>query len=179
MKSGQKIVIETERLIIMPLEYPQLEKYLKNDNSLEAELKLNKSKRTIPTELVEALEKDILPSVANQNKNYLFSTLWTVISKEQNSIVGDLCFMGEPNEQSEVEIGYGTYKEFQNKGFMTEALNGMINWAKNRNEIKSIIAQTECSNPASQAVLAKNKFIRYELTNSMITWKYLFQGNKE
>ena len=36
-------MIETERLILKPLTYEQLIKYIKCDNSLETELKLNKS----------------------------------------------------------------------------------------------------------------------------------------
>jgi len=36
-------------------------------------------------------------------------------------MVGHLCIVREPNAKGEVEVGYGTYDEFQNKGFMTEA----------------------------------------------------------
>ena len=104
-------MIETERLILKPLTYGQLKKYIRPDNSLETELKLNVTSRTISPELKEALEQTILPNVADTGKNYLFSTLWTVISKEENKMVGDLCFVGEPNTEGEVEIGYGTYEE--------------------------------------------------------------------
>ena len=62
-------------------------------------------------------------------RTYLFSTLWTIILKEENKMVGDLCFVGEPDAEGEIEIGYGTYDEFRKRGYMTEAVNGMINWA--------------------------------------------------
>ena len=90
-------MIETKRLLIKPLSYYQIRKYLKNDNSLETELNLDRSSRSISEELKEALENTILPNVADTSKNYLFSTLWTLILKEQNKMVGDLCFYGEPN----------------------------------------------------------------------------------
>jgi len=108
-------MIETERLTLMPLTYEQLLKYIKADNSLEIELKLNKTSRTIPPELKEALEVAIIPNVADFNKNYLYSTLWTLILKEQNKMVGDLCFMGEPNIDGEIEIGYGHLPHFSEK----------------------------------------------------------------
>ena len=123
-------MIETKRLILHPLTYLQLLKYIRVDSSLETELNLNKTARTISAELKEALEQTILPDVANENKNYLYSTLWTAISKEANKMVGDLCFVGEPNDAGEIEIGYGTYEEFRKNGFMTEAVGGMIQWAK-------------------------------------------------
>ena len=50
-------MIETSRLLIRPLTYEQLVKYLQNDNSLEAELNLTPSLRSISPELKEALEQ--------------------------------------------------------------------------------------------------------------------------
>jgi hypothetical protein len=57
-------MIETARLILKPLTYDQLVKYTKCDNSLEAELNLNETSRTISPELKEAFEQKILPKVA-------------------------------------------------------------------------------------------------------------------
>lgn len=167
-------VIETQRLIIQPLTYEQLLKYKNIDGSLEAELRLNKTTRTISAELKEALEQTILPNVADATKNYLFSTLWTVISKSENKMVADICFVGEPNTDGEVEIGYGTYDEFRNRGFMTEAVGGMIRWAKEHPAIKSIIASTEKNNMASYSVLEKNNFIKIGETETMFNWRLLF-----
>ena len=43
--------------------------------------------------------------IANPNENHLFSLpLWTVIWKEKNKMVGDLCVMGEPNAKGELEL---------------------------------------------------------------------------
>lgn len=58
-------MIETERFILKPLTYEQLIKYIKDDNSLETELHLNSTSRIISPELKEALEKTILPNVAD------------------------------------------------------------------------------------------------------------------
>ena len=164
-------MIETERLLLKPLTHKQLIKYIKNDNSLEDELNLNKSSMTISKELKEALEKTILPNVADSTKNYLFSTLWTVIDKEHNKMVGDLCFVGEPNEDGEVEIGYGTYEEFRGNGFMVEAVKGLITWAKNHPKVKSIIASTEKNNIASYTILEKNNFLKVGETDTLFNWR--------
>jgi [ribosomal protein S5]-alanine N-acetyltransferase len=162
---------ETERLILEPLNYNQLIKYIRLDNSLETELNLNESKRTISPELKEALEQTILPNVLDPQKNYLFSTLWTVISKEENKMVGDLCFVGEPNANGEVEIGYGTYEEFRKRGFMTEAVSAMIKWAKNQPDIRTIIASTDKTNVDSFSILQKNNFTKSGETETLFNWR--------
>jgi len=164
-------MIETERLILKPLNYEQLLKYIKCDNSLEVELNLNETSRTISSELKEAFEQTILPNVADNSKNYLYSTLWTAISKIDNKMVGDLCIVGGPNANGEIEIGYGTYDEFRNKGFMTEVVSGIIEWAKTQPEIKSIVASTDKTNNASFKVLEKNSFIKIGETKTLFNWK--------
>jgi RimJ/RimL family protein N-acetyltransferase len=162
---------ETERLILKPLTFEQLKKYIRLDNSLEIELNLNKTSRVISPELKEALEETILPNVADTSKNYLFSTLWTVISKDENKMVGDLCFVGEPDTEGEVEIGYGTYPEFRKRGFMTEAVAEIIKWAEKQPDIRSIIASTEKSNIDSYSILERNNFIKFGETETLYNWR--------
>lgn len=164
-------MIETARLKLVPLTYEQLLKYLQADNSLEADLHLNGTSRSISPALKEALEETILPSVADPARNYLFSTLWTVILKEENKMVGDLCFVGEPNDAGEIEIGYGTYEDFQKKGYMTEAVGAIIQWAKTQPGVTTILADTNKDNPASWAVLKKNKFVRFGETETLFNWR--------
>ncbi|NVN96345.1 MAG: GNAT family N-acetyltransferase [Bacteroidetes bacterium] len=170
-------MIQTERLIIIPLTYEQLLKYIKCDNSLETELNLNKTSRTISLELKEAFEQTILPNVANPAKDYLYSTLWTAISKADNKMIGDLCIVGEPNPDGEIEIGYGTYNEFQNKGFMTEIVGGIIKWATMQAKVSSIIASTEKTNIASSKVLEKNRFQQTGETETLLNWKLKLRNN--
>lgn len=167
-------MIETEKFIIKPLTYYQLLKYLKCDNSLEEELNLNKNSRTIAPELVEAFESTILPNVADTSKNYLFSTLWTGILKAENKMVGDICIVGEPNENGEIEIGYGTYDEYKGKGYMTEMVSGIILWAKSQANVQSIIASTNKDNVASFKVLEKNNFKTIGETEELLNWKLAF-----
>jgi RimJ/RimL family protein N-acetyltransferase len=169
-------MIETERLIIKPLTHGQLIKYIRLDGSLETELNLNETTRTISPELREALEVTILPSVADRDKNYLFSTLWTLISKKERKMVGDLCFVGEPDANGEVEIGYGTYAEFRKMGYMTEAVGGMIKWAQKQPYIRSIIASTGKTNIDSFSVRERNNFIKSGETETLYHWRLKISG---
>lgn len=167
-------MLETERLIIKPLSYNQLVKYLKADNSLEEELGLKKSSRTLSPELLEAFEQTILPNVADPSKNYLFCTLWTAISKADLAMVGDLCITGEPDSQGRIEIGYGTHEEFRGRGFMTEMVGAIIAWAKKQPGVSAIIASCDKDNGASISILAKNNFIRTGKTETQYNWSLEF-----
>jgi len=165
-------MIETKRLYLKPLTYNQLLKYIQGENLLEKELNLNSTSRVISPELKEALETSILPNVKDKNKNYLYYTLWTIISKSDNKMVADLCIIGEPNANGEIEIGYGTYEEFQRKGYMTEAVSGIIEWAKSQHNVNSVLASTEKSNIASFKVLEKNNFKKTDETETLFNWRH-------
>jgi [ribosomal protein S5]-alanine N-acetyltransferase len=164
-------MVETQRLKITPLTYEQLLKYRRNDQSLELEMNLNKTSRVISSELAEALDETIIPNTLDESRDLLYNTLWAIILKEENKMVGDLCFIGDPNLEGEVEIGYGTYPEFQGKGYMTEAIGGMIKWAFEQPIVKIIIARTDKNNLASTKVLQKNKFKRFEASDHLLLWK--------
>jgi RimJ/RimL family protein N-acetyltransferase len=165
-------MIETDRLILKPLTNGQLLKYIRNDNSLEKELNINESSRNISAELKEALEQTILPNTADTNKNYLYSTLWVIILKADNKMVGDLCIFGEPDKEGEIKIGYGTHEEFRMKGYMTEAVSGIISWAGSQSKVNSIFASTEINNNASFKVLEKNNFIKVGKTETEFNWRF-------
>lgn len=162
--------IETERLFLHPLTYEQLKKYLQNDGSLEKELAIEWRPREIHPELKEALENTLLPSVAN-NANYHFFTLWTMISKERNCMIGDLCFKGAPCEDGGVEIGYGIYPAFERKGHITEAVEVLCHWALGQKYVRSVKAETAKENIASQRVLQKNGFVFMGEKNGMLQWQ--------
>lgn len=168
-------MIASENLILKPLTHGQLIKYIANDNSLERELKLNPTVKNISPELREALAETILPNVADSGKNHLFSTLWGVILKAENRMVGDVCFVGEPAADGEIEIGYGTYENYRGKGYITEAVACMIDWAKRQDNVKSIFAQTAKDNPASWRILEKNGFVKVDEDGNLLSWRLTFE----
>ena len=165
-------MLQTARLIIQPLTYDQLVKYIRADHSLEAELRLKPSPVLISPDLKEALEQAILPNVADSKRNYLYHTLWTIISKDGHQMVGDMCFVGEPTATGEVEIGYGTHECHRGKGYMTEAVHALVQWAIHQPGVNSVIASTLKDNAASYAVLQKNGFIKTGESADMFHWKY-------
>lgn len=164
-------MILTERLRLIPLTHDQLQKYLLADHSLEDDLQLNQINLTIAPELKEAIEQVFLPNTAKPEKNYLFCTIWTIILRSANKMVADLCIVDEPNEHGEIEIGYGTYAAEQGKGYMTEAVGGIIQRAQQQPAVKAIVAGTDKTNIASYSVLQKNGFAQSGETETGFTWR--------
>lgn len=166
-------MIETSRLIIKPLNSSQLLKYLDNDPSLDRELNLVVSSRDISPELREVMKGILIPKISKAESDCIYPTLWTVIEKGHNKMIGDLCFMAGPGETGEIQIGYGMYERYRNMGFMTEAVDGLIKWARMQPEVKSIAATTDKRNIASYSVLIKNSFKRVDKNGSRFQWKLM------
>ena len=62
-------------------------------------------------------------------KNYLYHSFWFLIRNTDRAIVGAADFKGPPDNQGQVEIGYGLGPEFEKQGFMTEAVTALCQWA--------------------------------------------------
>jgi [ribosomal protein S5]-alanine N-acetyltransferase len=163
--------LQTQRLRIIPLTQAQLANYSIPDFSLENSLNVNTITRIVPEFLANVINNKILPSVNDTSKNPLYYTFWTIIFKQENVMVADLCFKGEPNDNGEIEIGYGTYPTFEGKGFMTEAVGEIIKWAFAQPKVQSVTAQTDPTNIASQKILEKNNFMQYGKTVENILWR--------
>lgn len=72
--------------------------------------------------------------------------------------IGELCFKGVSADGS-VEIGYGISPEFWGRGFATEAVKAVTEWALSEPNVNRITAETEEDNIASQRVLEKSGFV--------------------
>lgn len=153
-----RTMIETKRLIIKPLNSDQLEKYINSPDELAADLGLVPSPVLMGEEVKEAIRNDLLPNVTDVTKDPLFYTMWLVIKKNSKTIVGGICFHGEPDENGEVEIGYGIDEPFQNRGYMSETIAGIPHWITDYKKVKVIKAETEYDNISSIRVLEKNGF---------------------
>lgn len=165
---------ESTNLILKPLTKKQLAKYLKHDGSLERELKLNNSQQVTKPEVVKALTENILPYTEDAGKNHLFTELWVIILKEESKIIGNISFLSRPDVDGEVEIAYRIFEQFRRNGYMTEALDCILEWVKRQDFVKSIFAQTAQSNIPSWRILAKNNFEKVGEDELLFDWRLKF-----
>ena len=74
--------------------------------------------------------------------NIQWLTNWQIILAVENRAIGSACFMGPPNEKSEVEIGYGINDPYYGHGYMTEAIVALSAWALQQDGVKVVTAKT-------------------------------------
>ena len=73
-----------------------------------------------------------------------------------------------PNENGEVEIGYGLGKAYRRNGYMTEAIKAMCEWALKQTGVSAVIAQTDFDGFASQKVLERCGFKKYSEAETLL-----------
>ncbi len=166
------MMVETSRLLISPLTREQLSLYLQAGDLFETATGLTCAGRIVMPAVKDMVTRFTLPQMANTGgDNYLFYTFWIVVEKSSRLIVAELGFKGVPTGSGEIEIGYGTMPAHQGKGFMSEAVGGMVRWGKKRPDVHCILAETAENNAASIKVLHKNNFTAYSKKGNMLWWK--------
>jgi len=164
------MVIETERLELIPLTSQQLRLWVENIPTLESELKC--SYQAEPLEgFFKKIVKGQLIATENDEENYLFHSFWLFIRKSDRLVVGSADFKDVPNEDGEVEIGYGLGKQFEHNGYMTEAVQAMCKWALEQKAITHVIAETDMDGFASQRILKRCGFTQYK-QGETLWWKF-------
>lgn len=166
--------IETQRLRMIALDRENLMRCRVSRRLMEKDLGLTITHcvedREMEDELRIALEM-MIHLVEEDNENYLWNTNWEIVLKEKNRIIGGFCFQGCPNTNGEVQIGYIMQKQYQNRGYMTEVLQGMVSWALAQKGVLSVIAETEKDNLPSGRVLSRIGMKTYRETDNTFWWK--------
>jgi RimJ/RimL family protein N-acetyltransferase len=134
---------------------------MENIPALEREL--NCSYQAEPVEgMFWEIVKGQTDKALNDEANYLYYTFWFLVGKTDRIVVGLADFKDVPDENGEVEIGYGLGKRFEGNGYMTEAVKAICEWALEQKGISHVIAETDVDNLASQNILKRCGFSLYK-----------------
>jgi RimJ/RimL family protein N-acetyltransferase len=68
-------------------------------------------------------------------------------------VIGDVGFHAPPDELGEVSLGFGIVPAARRRGYAAEALRAVLDWALRQPEVRSVHADTDLVNLASQRVL--------------------------
>lgn len=155
------MIIETERLKLIALKYEELYLLINDIEKLENILTIKYDATPI-----EGSFKDILLSqleiTKNDKDNYMWHSFWLIIRKSDNIAIGMIDFKDTPNENGEVEIGYGLGEKFEHNGYMTESVKALCSWALKEDSVKSVIAETDKDGFSSQKILKNCGFNKYK-----------------
>ena len=146
--------LRTPRLHLVPLTLPQLQLCLIDLPALEAELGLPLSRDVLNERAQGAIRKKIEKMTGMDEANQPWQTYWLIIVSENNFGAGLAGFKGYPDESGSSEIGYGIDPAYQNKGYMSEAVKALVDWAFLHPFCQRVTATT-VENPASRRLLEK------------------------
>jgi [ribosomal protein S5]-alanine N-acetyltransferase len=147
--------LETERLTIVPVDHQLVEKLSPEDYEIHGFIK----------SYLQKLQEDA---------SLLGWGVWFVIERETGRIIGDIGFKGKPVDHA-VEIGYGIIPSAQGRGYATEGVNKIIEWALSTNLASHVVAECINDNIASVKVLEKLGFERTGTNENMLKWKLSHQ----
>ena len=157
------IEIYAQRLRLIPLDNHLLTIWnTEGRKALSTKLGLNPTEWQISeeyrVETEDALQNFWLPMTAQYADNFFWYTNWEIVLESENVSIGGIGFAGFPDQEGVTMVGYFIDGNHREKGFATEALNCLIDWAKLEPSLKTIIADTPFFNLPSQNVLKKAGF---------------------
>jgi len=164
--------LQTERLRLIALTLDQLRLYLTAPQELEGTLGFPVS-RAIVTQIVrKAIGTKISKMAPVEETAHPWYTYWMIVTPDEAYGAGLAGFKGYPNHLGEAEIGYGIDPDYRRRGYMTETVQALIDWAFEEPNCRSVIAPgTLKSNIASNRVLAKAGMYVYEETDDTLSWR--------
>ena len=131
--------LKTKRLFLVPMTRQELEQTIAREENPE----------------LKRAYGEMLAGVDADPGNALWNTPWAMRLKKEGTCIGDLGFKGAPKKGT-VELGYGVLKEYEGRGYTTEAVGAMIDWAFSQDGVYAI--EAEAGNAASAHILEKRGF---------------------
>jgi GNAT superfamily N-acetyltransferase len=167
---ADKLILSTPRLSLVCLTEFQLECCLYNLPELEADLGMPIASDAIDDNVIRAMGLKMLKMSSMHPERHPWQTYWLIVVKEASIGAGFIGFKGYPNAEGETEIGYGISPQYQGKGYMTEAVRALCDWAFSHPFVSAVTATT-VTNPASNRVLEKVGAQIVSVDESSTNWK--------
>ena len=164
--------IQTERLRLIPLSLNQLQCYIATPEVLEQELGVEVSREIVTDRLRRAVAMKVAKMASAAPSEHEWYTYWLIVVKDSLYGAGLAGFKGLPDAQGQTEIGYGIDPAYRNRGYMTEAVKGLIEWAFQDMRCSAVIApDTKRWNVASHHVLENVGMRVYGETEEALDWR--------
>ena len=126
----------------------------------------------LPAEWPQRDLLDVLPLQAAASFYAERFGVWVMIERVSGTVVGDIGFMGPPDESGSVEVGYSVIPDRRRRGYATEAARAILEWVLTEPSVAVVMAGCEEANEASIRTLDRIGFRRTGQTNGEIRWHY-------
>lgn len=126
---------------------------------------------TLPTEWPHADLLDALPLQAAASPETALFGVWVMIERDSGVVVGDIGFIGLPDEAGSIELGYSVIPDRRRRGYATEAAAAIVEWALSQPGVRVVVAGCDNGNEPSIRTLERLGFRRTGETNGQIRWE--------
>lgn len=176
------LYLETERLILVQTPLAVLQKRLQQDTfTAEVTLPRGTVRVTFPAEWPgEALK--LFPKMIEAYGRAPEDVPWggTVIDRREWVAVGQMGFRDRPVD-GVVEVGYGINPSYQKRGYATEMVQALTDWALAQPTVRRVVAECRPDNLGSIRVLEKSGFEQVggrfdEEDGALIVWERSERG---
>ncbi|MFF7164045.1 GNAT family N-acetyltransferase [Streptomyces sp. NPDC008086] len=86
--------------------------------------------------------------------------LFVLVREEDGLAVGGMGFHGAPDDEGRAEVGYDLVEGARGRGYASEALTALSDWALARDDVHTLQATVEAANLPSQAVATRAGYVR-------------------
>ena len=126
--------------------------------------------------------REMLSGCKRDPENRVWYAPWKMTLKKDDTYIGNLSFKG-PAKDNVVEIGYGILQDQEGKGYTTEAVQAMTQWAFGNADVVFVEAEIEPENRASRRILEKCGFVsngegqedpRFVLEKPLTNWMAIY-----
>jgi [ribosomal protein S5]-alanine N-acetyltransferase len=146
--------IQTKRLLLRKIVPADLEEifFLRSDPGVLRYI----NKVLSPT------RESALDWISRMNTNIQSNTsiVWGITLQGDKKVIGTICLWNIQEEHHRAEVGYALHPGHQYKGYMSEALEAVLNYSFSIMNLHSLEASVNPANTASINLLQKNKFVR-------------------
>jgi ribosomal-protein-alanine N-acetyltransferase len=108
------------------------------------------------------LGPEVAPDYVDMLRSSAKADIWrhgfAIVEKDSKYVVGNVAFVGPPDENGEVEIAYAIALAFEGRGYATQAAAAITDFAFSHKRVKTVRAHTMPEENASTHVLKKNGF---------------------
>ena len=165
-------ILKTERLILRQLEIQDEQEifFLRSDERVNKYLVAPIAQNV---EEARVFINKINTGIINDEWAY-----WAITLKNNNKLIGTICFWNISIEENKAEIGYVLHPDFQGKGIMQEAIHKVIEFGFEKMKLRSIDAILDPGNLKSIELLKRNGFVYAVEVEDAVIYHLIIPFNK-
>jgi ribosomal-protein-alanine N-acetyltransferase len=114
---------------------------------------------------------DLLPGQATLSLRDEQFGIWVLVERATGEVIGDAGFLGRPDADGLVEIGYSVVPAARRRGFATEAADALVTWALGQPGVRAVLAVSDHDNRPSVSTLERLGFTRTSEHGGKVHWR--------